>query len=159
MPRNPKKQRCAQPGCRAWAMSDSQYCRAHRPAETRADEPLPPAPVSIVEPAPVSIVEPSPLGIYASALTPEERRLLEQAGDTLDLEPEIWLLRLMSRRLFVAIGQEDTDRETLRKLASVLYQGIARLAQLMRVRRTLRGDAADGLAGALAKALEEIDDL
>ena len=151
MPRNPKKQRCAQPGCRAWAMSDSQYCRAHRPAETRADEPLPPAPVSIVEP--------SPLGIYASALTPEERRLLEQAGDTLDLEPEIWLLRLMSRRLFVAIGQEDTDRETIRKLASVLYQGIARLAQLMRVRRTLRGDAADGLAGALAKALEEIDDL
>ena len=151
MPRNPKKRRCAQPGCRAWAMSDSPYCRAHRPAKTRADEPLPPAPVSTVEP--------SPLGIYASALTPEERCLLEQAGDTLDLEPEIWLLRLMSRRLFVAIGQEDTDRETIRKLASVLYQGLARLAQLMRVRRTLRGDAADGLAGALAKALEEIDDL
>ena len=151
MPRNPKKQRCARVGCRAWAMPDSPFCRAHRPLETRPDEPLPPAPVSSVEP--------SPLGIYAAHLTPEEQRLLEQAGGTLDLEPEIWLLRLMSRRLFVAIGEDATDRETIRKLASVLYQGIARLAQLMRVQRTLQGDAADGLAGALAKALDEIDEL
>jgi hypothetical protein len=143
MPRNPNKRRCARPGCRAWAMSDSIYCRSHRTAGT----------------PPEGDSSASPLGIYASGLTPEERRLLQQGGDALDLEPEIWLLRLMSRRLFVAIGQEDTDRETLRKLVSVLYQGIARLAQLLRVRRTLRGESADGLAGALAKALEEIDDL
>jgi hypothetical protein len=115
--------------------------------------------VSSVEPAPVSSAEPSPLGIYASALTPEEQRLVEQGGGRLDLEPEIWLLRLMSRRLFVAIGQEDTDLETARKLATVLYQGIARVAQIMRVQRTLQGDAADGLAGALAKAIDEIDEL
>jgi hypothetical protein len=151
MPRNPKKQRCARAGCRAWAMSDSPFCRAHRHPETRPDEPLPPAPVSSVEP--------SPLGIYASALTPEEQRLVQQDGRRLDLEPEIWLLRLMSRRLFEAIGQEGTDLETVRKLATVLYQGIARVAQVIRVQRTLQGDAADGLAGALAKAIDEIDEL
>ena len=65
----------------------------------------------------------------------------------------------MSRRLFEAIGREGTDLETVRKLATVLYQGIARVAQVLRVQRTLQGDAADGLAGALAKAIDEIDEL
>ena len=124
-------------------MADSRHCRVHR---TKLDD-------GSVRPAD------SPLGIYASVLTAEERRLLEETGDRLDLEPEIWLLRIMSRRLFVAIGEDDTDRETLRKLASVLYQGIARLAQLLRVRRALDGEAEDGLAGALAKALDELDTL
>ena len=141
MPRNPNKRRCAYPGCQGWAMAESRYCRVHRTMlEDRAEK-----------------RDDSPLGIYAAVLTPEEQLLLEQSGDQLDLEPEIWLLRIMSRRLFVAIGQDGTDREALRKLASVLYQGIARLAHLLRVRRALRGEAADGLAGALAKALDEID--
>jgi len=144
MPRNPNKRRCAQPGCRAWAMADSPYCRAHRSMGGA----LPAAPSTAGE---------SPLGIYAAALTPEERRLLEQCGDQLDLAPEIWLLRIMSRRLFLALSGEDADRETIRRLASVLYQGLARLAELSRARRALSGEAADGLAGALAQALEEIE--
>lgn len=144
MPRNPNKRRCIQPGCRAWAMADGPYCRAHRQADgaTQAVRP--------------SGGE-SPLGIYAAALTPEERRLLEQCGDQLDLAPEIWLLRIMSRRLFLALSEEDADRETIRRLASVLYQGLARLAELSRARRALSGEAANGLAGALAQALEEIE--
>lgn len=139
MPRNPDKRRCARESCRAWAMHDSLYCRAHRPEESASGGPL--------------------WGIYAAALTPEERRLFEQAGDPLDLEPEIRLLRVMSRRLFMAIGREEVDQEKLRKLASVLYQGFARLAQLLRTRRAVSGAAGDGLAGALAQALDEIGNL
>ena len=142
MPRNLNKRPCARPSCRAWAMPDSPYCRSHRPAEAaRADSPPPGE---------------SPLGIYAAALTPEERQLIEGQSEALDLEPEIWLLRVMSRRLFLAIGQGDADQETLRKLASVLYQGIARLSQLLRTRRAVSGEAADGLACALAQALDEL---
>lgn len=146
MPRNPNKRRCAYPGCRAWAMAGSAHCWSHRRMACEA--------TALSTPP-----DESPLGIYASALTPEERRLLEQHGELLDLEPEIWLLRIMSRRLFIAIGEEDADRETIRRLATVLYQGLARLAELTRARRALSGEAADGLAGALAQALEEIESL
>jgi hypothetical protein len=148
MPRKPDKRRCARTGCRAWAMAGSPFCHAHRRHGT--NEPAAPAPASL-------------LGIYAGALTPEERRLFDGATadqrDPGDVEPEIWLLRVMSRRLFVALARDDCDQETARKLAGVLYQGIARLAQLLRTRRALSGEAVDGLAGALAQALDEIDTL
>ncbi len=147
MPRNPNKRRCARTGCRAWAMAGSPFCASHR-AEADA------APAGDESGAAVSL-----LGMYAGALTPEERRLFEQHGDAGNVDPEIWLLRVMSRRLFLALGREDCDQETVRKLAGVLYQGIARLAQLLRTRRAISGDAVDGLAGALAQALDEIDNL
>jgi hypothetical protein len=143
MPRNPNKRRCARTGCRAWAMAGELFCASHRAAKS----------------APPAGDSGSMFGIYADALTPEERRLLEKRGDTGDVEPEIWLLRVMSRRLFLALGRDDCDQETVRKLAGVLYQGIARLAQLLRTHRALSGDAVDGLAGALAQALDEIDNL
>ena len=127
-------------------MGDDEFCRSHR---------LSPAPHGGLSPA--ALLGESPLGVYAGALTPEERRLFEQRRDAGDVEPEIWLLRVMSRRLFVALGQGDADQETVRKLAGVLYQGIARLAQLLRTRRALSGEAVDGLAGALAQALDELD--
>ena len=156
MPRNPQKRRCARPECRAWARAGSAHCRWHGPGQAEA-APAPQAGGG-TGPGPREGAG-SPLGIYAAALTPEERRLLEQAGDCLDLEPEIWLLRVMSRRLFLALSRGEGDAESLRKLASVLYQGLARLAQLMRARRAVNGEAADGLAGALAQALDAIDNI
>jgi hypothetical protein len=155
MTRKPDKRRCARTGCRAWTMAGSPFCHAHRRLSAPA------APSEMVEPAETTPA--SLLGIYAGALTPEELRLFDGATagrlDPGDVEPEIWLLRVMSRRLFIALARDDCDQDTVRKLAGVLYQGIARLAQLLRTRRALSGEAVDGLAGALAQALDEIDAL
>lgn len=159
MGRKGTKRPCARTGCRAWAERGELFCRSHR-ATPR------PAPTPRAEPEPALTAQ---LGIYASALTEEERRLFKRMAGAAnarqghsaqaDLEPEIWLLRVMSRRLFLALGQDDVDQDTLRKLATVLYQGIARLAQLLRTRRALSGEAVDGLAGALAQAIDEMDSL
>lgn len=83
--------------------------------------------------------------LYRHLFTPEERAALGEAAETNDLEQEVDLLRVLIRRA-VADG---TDLETVSR-------SLGRLGQLLRVQRVIRGEAAQSLDAALARALEEI---
>jgi hypothetical protein len=65
------------------------------------------------------------------------------------LEEEIDLLRVCMRRVLEA---EIDPAKTLQ----LLSRGVEQLAKLMRAKRALSGEAADGLADAFAKALDEL---
>jgi hypothetical protein len=73
---------------------------------------------------------------------------LAAAGDV-SLEEEIAMLRICMRRVLEA----DVDPA---KTLQLLSRGVGQLAQLMRAKRALSGEAADGLADAFAKALDEL---
>jgi hypothetical protein len=73
---------------------------------------------------------------------------LAAAGDV-SLDEEIGMLRVCMRRLLEA----DIDPA---KTLQLLSRGAGQLARLMRAKRALSGDAADGLADAFAKALDEL---
>jgi hypothetical protein len=67
---------------------------------------------------------------------------LAAAGDV-SLDEEIGMLRVCMRRVL------EADIE-------LLSRGVGQLATLMRAKRALSGEAADGLADAFAKALDEL---
>jgi hypothetical protein len=73
---------------------------------------------------------------------------LAAAGDV-SLDEEIGMLRVCMRRVLEA----DIDPA---KILQLLSRGVGQLATLMRAKRALSGKAADGLADAFAKALDEL---
>ena len=83
--------------------------------------------------------------LYHGLFSSEERAALEGAAEGNDLDQEVDLLRVLIRR-GVADG---VDLETLSR-------SLGRLAQMLRVRHVIRGDAAKSLDEALARVLEEI---
>jgi len=82
-----------------------------------------------------------------------EREILDvgrlAASGDVSLDEEISMLRVCMRRVLEA----DIDPATSLQLLS---RGVGELAKLMRAKRALSGEAADGLADAFAKALDEL---
>jgi len=90
-------------------------------------------------------------GFYSRTLTEDELldvSHLAAAGDV-SLDGEIAVLRVAMRRVLEA----DIDPA---KTLQLLSRGVGQLATLMRAKRALSGEAADGLADAFAKALDEL---
>lgn len=73
---------------------------------------------------------------------------LAAAGDV-SLDEEIAMLRVAMRRVL------EAPIDPARTL-QLLSRATGQLATLMRAKRALSGEAADGLAGAFAKALDEL---
>jgi CO/xanthine dehydrogenase FAD-binding subunit len=90
-------------------------------------------------------------GFYDKTFTDEELldigRLAAAGGVSLD--EEIAMLRVAMRRVLEA----PIDAA---KALQLLSRGAGQLATLMRAKRALSGEAADGLAGAFARALDEL---
>lgn len=90
-------------------------------------------------------------GFYSKMFTDEELLdvgRLAAAGDV-SLDEEIAMLRVAMRRVL------EAPIDPARTL-QLLSRATGQLATLMRAKRALSGDAADGLAGAFAKALDEL---
>ena len=90
-------------------------------------------------------------GFYSKIFSEDELldvARLAAAGDV-SLDEEIGMLRVCMRRLLEA----DIDPA---KTLQLLSKGTGQLATLMRAKRALSGEAADGLADAFAKALDEL---
>lgn len=88
---------------------------------------------------------------YSKMFTDEELLdvgRLAAAGDV-SLDEEIAMLRVAMRRVL------EAPIDPARTL-QLLSRATGQLATLMRAKRALSGDAADGLAGAFAKALDEL---
>lgn len=130
--------------CQAWAVAGTvpPTCAAHLP---RTEPP------------------PTVHGFYSSAVHPDELAALVQYSDDMTLDDEIAVARVALRRALAALSApKDGEQGRLvaladfGRLAAVVFAGTSTVARLLRARRALSGDAADGIAGALAQALDEL---
>jgi len=90
-------------------------------------------------------------GFYDNMFSDEELLdvgRLATAGDV-SVDQEIGMLRIAMRRVL------EAPIDPARAL-QLLGRACGQLATLMRAKRALSGEAADGLAGAFAKALDEL---
>jgi len=91
-------------------------------------------------------------GFYSPALDAAELADLVSLADDPSLDDEIAAARVALRRVLAAL---DTDQPDPR-LASLAFAGTRTIARLLRDQRAISGDAADGIAGAIAQALDEL---
>ncbi|MCJ7667370.1 MAG: hypothetical protein MUP04_03635 [Anaerolineae bacterium] len=130
MAKDRENKKCAKPDCRAWAMRDDIYCRAHSHKRR----------------------------FYSKFFTQEEVDKIESmaASAELGLDEEAALLRvLIARVLGKEMKKEENQRDPRKTLESVA-KGVNQLVSVLRARRALSGEAADGLTAAFAKALDEL---
>ncbi len=133
--------------CRGWAQSgtDPPRCSAH--AEQTA---------------------PAHASFYAASLKPDELADLFTYADDLTLDDEIACARVVLRRLLAlldaptisdfkdpSITRPITPTDTCR-LFGLSLQATRTIARLLRDKRALTGEAADGISAAIAQALDEL---
>jgi hypothetical protein len=97
---------------------------------------------------------------YGDTFTPEELALMAAFVSDPTLDDELWMQRVLNHRLFRFTGDAPSDEsislQLLVKVAEALARGTGRVARLLRDKRALSGEAADGIAGAIAAALDEL---
>lgn len=141
----PQKRRCAantkagRP-CSAWAMAGSDYCRVHRMdlAPTGAPD-----------------GQHARQGLYSRFLKPDDVVALALVGADVTLDDEIAFTRAVIRRL-AGLMETAASIEDACRLANTLFQGTGRVANLLRTQQALSKETADGVTGAIAKALDEL---
>lgn len=93
---------------------------------------------------------------YSDQFTADEIALVAGFASDPDLTDEIWMQRVFNRRLLQHVQGEELTTDTLVKIAEALAAGTGRVARLLRDKRALSGEATDGLADAIAHALDEL---
>jgi len=119
-------------------------------------------------------------GFYSDGYSEEELELLAAFGSDLPVDEEIWMQRVINRRLLgrasppgplplrsatgtmVSRSEEHASGEGVRigelvRIAGALGIGTGRIARLLRTKRALTGEAGDTLARAIAAALDELE--
>jgi hypothetical protein len=164
MPSNPQKVRCSyvssdgQP-CKAWAIRGSEppCCSAHSGLNAGAG-------------ALFKDQERRTHSFYSPALQPEELADLDACAEELSLDDEIATTRVTLRRILALLSVERAERSPehpraaeggmeprdYARLARLALIGGRTVARLLRDKRALSGEAADGLAGAISQALDEL---
>ena len=145
MPKNPDKRHCQVPGCRAWAIRDSDppLCSPH----SRRNGP-----------ALLDNQNARTHGFYSRVIHSHELAdLLEEAGATA-LESEIAIARVALRRLFGYLASAaDLRPLDYARLADVIFHGVRTIARLQRDHQTLVAAANEDLFGeAINFALDEL---
>ena len=102
-------------------------------------------------------------GFYADQFTAEELALVAASATDPALDDEIWLARVLNRRMLAHTRELEAEGgevplETLVKAVQALFTGTGRVARLLRDRQVLSGEALDELARTMAEALEGIFD-
>jgi hypothetical protein len=99
-------------------------------------------------------------GFYSDTFTAEELGLVAAFVTKPDLDDEVWMQRVLNHRLMKhtnqTTGQPVLKIGTLVKVAEALAVGTGRVARLLRDKRALSGESTDGLAGTIAKVLDEL---
>jgi hypothetical protein len=132
--------------CKAWAIrgSDPPRCSAHAGRNAGAG-------------APCGNQNRRTHGFYSSALLPEELADLVACADDITLDDEIATTRVTLRRILALLSADGRlTAEDYARLATLALAGARTVARLLRDKRALSGDAADGLIGAVATALDEL---
>jgi len=94
-------------------------------------------------------------GFYSPHFSEPELDLILQFCADPTLDDEIIMQRVANFRLVESLSQE-TEGEIKVRMFEALSTGLGRVAKLLRDKRALSGDAADGIAGAIAAALDEL---
>jgi hypothetical protein len=131
--------------CAQFAQRNGDFCRSHDP-----DKPAP-----NIEGPGSGNHNAIRHGYYSDYFSDEDLMAIATIDTSQDLEDEIAIVRLTLRRLAAQISQDLSVRETV-AVAGVLLEGAGKVAALLKARRALSGDAADGISGAIAKALDEL---
>ncbi len=145
--------------CKAWSIADAQppRCSTHAGCTKGAG-------------APPGNHNAETHGFYDRAYTLEELADLVANAANMTLDDEIAAVRVGIQRAMLKIKDgrtNDIDKEgdeyqrdltaaEYAALASLITTGANTVARLLRARRSVSGDAADGIAGAIAQALDEI---
>jgi hypothetical protein len=99
-------------------------------------------------------------GFYSDTFTPEELALVAAFVTDPTLDDEIWMQRVLNRRLMKHTGEQlgkpQIKISLLVKVAEALAIGTGRVARLLRDKRMLSGEANNSLAEAIATALDEL---
>jgi len=102
-------------------------------------------------------------GFYSDRFSEDELALVAAFVTDLTLDDEIWMQRVVNRRLLTISTTEGKDpeilqaeTETLIHIVQALAIGTGRVARLLRDKRALSDEAADGLLGAIAVAVNEV---
>lgn len=130
--------------CRAFALPGSDLCAAHSGRKGKAG-------------APLGNSNARTHGFYDTELTDQELAdlVIHAANSTLD--DEIALARVALRRLMNYLDKKrELPPNEMAAIAPHVFGGARSVARLLRDRRALSGDAADGLLGAIATALDEL---
>ncbi len=98
---------------------------------------------------------PGQWGFYGTTYTPAEIADLVSQTSPNDLQDEITAARVAIRRLLQQF-QPEMDPVEYGKLARLVFTGANSVARLLRTQRVLSGDSADGIAGAIGRALDEL---
>ena len=145
-----KSQRCARPGCRAWAMRGRRFCGAHRRddpgtevAETEQDGRQRRSDI---------FADLARNGRHDELVERTIRHLIEKGGGDLSLQEEIGSLRLILRRVMAVDALDGDPRDTA--------QTVARLANAtvyaVQAQRAISGRLADDLTESLTTILIEM---
>lgn len=132
--------------CQAWAVhgSDPPACSAHAGRNTGAG-------------APTGNQNRRTHGFYSAAIENGEIADLIAYADDLSLDDEIALVRVALRRLVAAFGADaELDPGQLATLATTAFNGSRTVARLLRDKRAISGEAADGISAAMATVLDEL---
>ena len=151
MPRNPDKRPCSQPGCRAWAVRDSDppLCAAHIPDSLGG--------------APLGNRNALTHGFYASTLHPDDLATIDQGVTDASLDGEILIIRVALRRLQHMILTGATPGPNSRRLGAgdyarfigLTFQGANTLSRLLRVRNELPDNPWDKIMDQVLDELSE----
>lgn len=130
--------------CAAWAVRGSELplCSAHG---------------GVNPSAPKKQSRRDVLAFYRRAVSGQERADLARLARGASLEEEIATTRVVLRRLLVFLRDHpELDAASLARLAPLAFRGSQTVARLLRDQRALTGDSADGIAGAIGQALDEL---
>jgi hypothetical protein len=94
-------------------------------------------------------------GFYSRRFDDDELALIVQFCTDPTLDDEIAMQRVANLRLAEKLSQV-TDQELYVRMFEALSIGMGRMISLLRAKRALAGDAADGLLGAIGQALDEL---
>ncbi len=129
--------------------------RRQRPNPTPPSQPAPPE----AAPAPA----PKPRNFYSDGFTRGELDLIAAFVQSPSLDDEIWMQRVVNRRLLRYIdgdaagaGDAPIEVETLVKVAQAMAIGTGRVARLLRDRRALTGEASDTIAALMSAMLDQL---
>ncbi len=145
------------PPCRAWAMhgSDPPRCAAHRGDVTRSATRRGDTPHSATCRGDMAGPE-APSAPVGPDFYPEDPTAVTIDGAIAGLTDKMRRLDALIASHDQSTGAQWPPDEALIQLFGLYTQASTRLSHLLRDRRALSGEAADGLAGAIAQALDEI---
>lgn len=130
--------------CRAWAVHGTNPPRC-------------PAHANLLNKGPSEGASERDLSFYHRQLSSKEAADLMAHADDGTLTDEIAINRIMLRRLLTVLqNNEALTMHDLTNIAPLVFRGTRSVARLLREERALSGEAADGIAGAIGKALDEL---